>query len=122
MYKSTNHCGWSFFCAFLHSLVFLNKQNIFTKLKAQGMLQKYFNSYIKPYAYYSTDSVQVIYQMFNQLVKFRKSFCNFTGCFFICKTLLILLYQCRTSMLNHCPRFLIIIFRLFNILIPHLSC
>ncbi len=86
------------------------------------MLQEYFNSYIKPYAYYSTDSVQAIYQMFNQLVKFRKYFCNFAGCFFICKTLLILLYQCHTLMLNHSPRFLILILRLFNILIPQLNC
>jgi hypothetical protein len=65
--------------------------------------------------------LQVIYQMFNQLVKFRKSFCNFTGCFFTCKTLLILLYQCHTLMLNHSPRFLKLILRLFNILIPQLS-
>ncbi len=85
------------------------------------MLQKYFNSYIKPYAYYSTDSMQAIYQMFSQPVKFRKCFCNFTSCFFICKTLLILLYQCHTAMLNHYPRFLKLILRLFNILISHLS-
>jgi len=33
------------------------------------MLQKYFNSYIKPYAYYSTDSVQADLRMFKQIVK-----------------------------------------------------
>ena len=40
------------------------------------MLQKYFNSYIKPYAYYSTDSGQGENHMFNILVNYQQHVCK----------------------------------------------
>lgn len=60
------------------------------------MLQRYFNSHIKPYAYYSTDSggrCQVENHMFNILVNYWLHVCKINEDYFLIRAQLFLEYH-----------------------------